>query len=121
MKVGEKESFQAQCMRDSWSSLLSRSILPKGSTGGLEARGDLHSWAMVTMKKAWEIWLFAVDMAGEDQDLAAFGASGRIRKLHLQPLGGTGECPSHNTFCGLKTNFPFHRLFSDFPLSWSDL
>jgi hypothetical protein len=52
MRVGGKESFQAQCMRDYWSSLLSRSILPKGSTGALEARGDLHSQAMETMKEA---------------------------------------------------------------------
>jgi hypothetical protein len=29
----------------------------KGSTGALEARGDLHSRATETMKKAWEIWL----------------------------------------------------------------
>jgi hypothetical protein len=33
LRVGGKESFQAQCMRDYWSSLPSRSILPKGSTG----------------------------------------------------------------------------------------
>jgi hypothetical protein len=52
LRVGGKESFQAQRMRDYWSSLLSRSILPKGSTGALEARGDLHSWAMETMKEA---------------------------------------------------------------------
>jgi hypothetical protein len=32
--------------------LLSSSILPKGSTGALEARGDHHSWAMETMKEA---------------------------------------------------------------------
>jgi hypothetical protein len=32
--------------------LLSRLILPKGSTGALEARGDLHSRAMETMKEA---------------------------------------------------------------------
>jgi hypothetical protein len=44
-------------MRDYWPSLLSRSILPKGSTGALEARGDLHSRATETMKEAWEIWL----------------------------------------------------------------
>jgi hypothetical protein len=31
-------------MRDYWSSLLSRLILPEGSTGALEARGDLPSW-----------------------------------------------------------------------------
>jgi hypothetical protein len=36
LRVREKESFQAQCMRDYWSPLLSRSILPKGSTGALE-------------------------------------------------------------------------------------
>jgi hypothetical protein len=36
-------------------------------------------------------------------------------------FGDTGECSSQNTFFGLKTNFPFHRLFSDLPLSWSDL
>jgi hypothetical protein len=51
LRVGGKESFQAECMRDYWSSLLSRLILPKGSTGALEARGDFHSWAMVTMKE----------------------------------------------------------------------
>jgi hypothetical protein len=60
-------------------------------------------------------------MAGGVGDLAAFGASGWVRKLRLQPLGDTGECPGQNTFCGLKTNFPFQLLFSDFPLSWSDL
>jgi hypothetical protein len=32
--------------------LLSRSILPEGSTGALEVRGDLHSWATETMKEA---------------------------------------------------------------------
>jgi hypothetical protein len=42
MRLGEK-SFQAQSMRDYWSSLLSRSIQPKGSTGAMEAKGDLHS------------------------------------------------------------------------------
>jgi hypothetical protein len=52
LRVGGKDSFQAQCMRDYWSSLLSRSILPEGSTGALEARGDLHSWATETMKEA---------------------------------------------------------------------
>jgi small ligand-binding sensory domain FIST len=52
LRVGGEESFQAQHMRDYWSSLLSRSILPKGSTGSLEARGDLHSWATETMKEA---------------------------------------------------------------------
>jgi hypothetical protein len=52
LRVREKESFQAQCMRDYWSPLLSRSILPKGSTGALKARGDLHSWATETMKEA---------------------------------------------------------------------
>jgi small ligand-binding sensory domain FIST len=51
LSVGGKESFQAQCMRDYWSSLLSRSILPEGSTGTLEAGGDLHSWVMETMKE----------------------------------------------------------------------
>jgi hypothetical protein len=52
LRVGGKESFQAQHMRDYWSPLLSRSILPKGSTGALEARVDLLSQAMETMKEA---------------------------------------------------------------------
>jgi hypothetical protein len=51
VRVGGKESFQAQGMRDYRSSLLSRLILPKGSTGALEARGNLHSWATETMKE----------------------------------------------------------------------
>jgi hypothetical protein len=60
-------------------------------------------------------------MAGGVQDLATFGASGQVRKLCLQPLGDTGECPGQNTFFGLKTNFLFHWLFSDLLLSGSDL
>jgi hypothetical protein len=52
LRVGEKQTFQAQRMRNYWSFLLSRSILLKGSTGALEARGDLHSWATETMKEA---------------------------------------------------------------------
>jgi hypothetical protein len=52
LRVGGKESFQAQHMTDCWSSLLSRLILPKGSTGALETRGDLHSQATETMKEA---------------------------------------------------------------------
>jgi hypothetical protein len=51
LRIGGKESFQAQPMRDYWSPLLSRLILPKGSTGALEARGDLHSRATETMKE----------------------------------------------------------------------
>jgi hypothetical protein len=42
-------------MRDYWSSLLSRLILPKGNTRALEATGDLHSWATEIMKEAGEI------------------------------------------------------------------
>jgi hypothetical protein len=52
LRIGGKESFQPQHMRDYWSSLLSRSILPKGSIGALEARGDLHSRGMDTRKEA---------------------------------------------------------------------
>jgi small ligand-binding sensory domain FIST len=52
LRVGGKESYQSQHMRDYLSSLLSRSILPKGGTGALEARDDLHSWATETMKEA---------------------------------------------------------------------
>jgi hypothetical protein len=52
LRVGEKESFQAQHVRDYWLSLLSRLILPEGSTRVLEARGDLYSQATETMKEA---------------------------------------------------------------------
>jgi hypothetical protein len=62
-----------------------------------------------------------MDMAGGVRDLASFGASGWVRKLHLQPLGDTGECPGQNTFYSLKRDFPFHWLFSDLLLSRSDL
>jgi hypothetical protein len=55
-------------------------------------------------------------MAGGVQDLAAFGASGQVKKLHLHPLGDTGECPIQNTFYSLKRKFPFHQLFLDFLL-----
>jgi hypothetical protein len=50
LRIGGKESFQAQCMREYCSLLLPRSIL-RGSTGALEARGDLHSRATGTMRK----------------------------------------------------------------------
>jgi hypothetical protein len=52
ISVGGKESFQAQGMRDYWSSLLPRLILPEGSTGAQEARDDLHFWVTETMKEA---------------------------------------------------------------------
>jgi hypothetical protein len=52
LRVRGKEIFQAQLMMDYWSSLLSRLILPKGSTGALETGGNLHSQVMETMKEA---------------------------------------------------------------------
>jgi hypothetical protein len=119
LRVGEKESFPGS-KHEGLLIIPAVQVVPdKGSTGALEARGDLHSRAMETMKRS--DCLFAAGMAGEVQDLAAFGASGQVRKLCLQPLGDTRECPSQNTFCGLKTNFPFHWLFLDLPLSRSDL
>jgi hypothetical protein len=65
--------------------------------------------------------LFATDIAGGVQDLATFGASEWVKKLHLQPLSDTRECPGKNTFFALKTNFPFYLLFLYFLLSGSDL
>jgi hypothetical protein len=35
--------------------------------------------------------MFALDMAGGVSDLAAFIASGQVRKFYLQPLGDTRE------------------------------
>jgi hypothetical protein len=52
LRIGGQQSFQAQCMRDYLLPLLSKLILPKCSTGALEARGDLHSLARETMKEA---------------------------------------------------------------------
>jgi hypothetical protein len=43
LRIGGKESFQAQHMRYYWLPLLPKLILPESSTGELEARGDLHS------------------------------------------------------------------------------
>jgi hypothetical protein len=60
-------------------------------------------------------------MAGRVQYLAAFGASGQVRKLHLQPLGVTGDFPWPEHPYSLKRNFLFHWLFSDLLLSGSDL
>jgi hypothetical protein len=54
LRIGGKESLQAQRMRDYWSPLLPRSILPKGSIGALEVRDDRNC----------EGSLFALDMAG---------------------------------------------------------
>jgi small ligand-binding sensory domain FIST len=52
LRIGGKENFQARHLRDYLSPLLSSLILPKGSTGALEVRGDLHSWATETIKEA---------------------------------------------------------------------
>jgi hypothetical protein len=60
-------------------------------------------------------------MAGGVQDLATFGDSGQVRKLHLELSGDTREYLSQNTFYSLKRNFPVHRLFLDLLLSRSDL
>jgi hypothetical protein len=59
-------------------------------------------------------------MAGGVQYSTTFGASRQVRKLHLEPSGLTGELPSQSTLYSLKRNF-FHRLFSDFLLSGSDV
>jgi hypothetical protein len=92
-------------MRDYWSPLLSRLILPEAV---------LEHW-----KRGVEQWkrckgsdcLFAVDMAGVVWDLATFGASRQVKKLHLQTSGDTGEFlqPAHPY--SLKRNFPLHRVF----------
>jgi hypothetical protein len=49
---GEAEDWVKREFPGSVHEGLSRSILPKGSTGALEARSDLHSWATETMKEA---------------------------------------------------------------------
>jgi hypothetical protein len=51
LRIGGKKSFQSQHMRDYSSSLLSRLIMPKGSTEALKVMGDLHSWAIGTVKE----------------------------------------------------------------------
>jgi hypothetical protein len=53
--------------------------------------------------------------------LSCLSALRQVRKLHLQPLGNTGECLGQNTFYSLKRNFPFHWLFLDLLLRGSDL
>jgi hypothetical protein len=53
-------------------------------------------------------------MAGGVQDLAAFGASGWIRKLHLQPLGV--PWPEHLLWLEEKLSFPL-AIFRP-PLMW---
>jgi hypothetical protein len=62
-----------------------------------------------------------MDMVGGVQDLAAFGASGQVRKLHLWSSGVTGELPHPEHPYSLERDFPFHRLFLDLVLSGSDL
>jgi hypothetical protein len=49
--------------------------------------------------------LFAADMAGRVWYLATFGASGRVRKLHLQPSGLTGGRPGQNTLIAWRETF----------------
>jgi hypothetical protein len=52
LRVGKKESSQAQCMRDYWSSLLSRLSCLRAVLEHWKTRGDLHSRATETMKEA---------------------------------------------------------------------
>jgi hypothetical protein len=52
-------------------------------------------------------------MTGWVQDLAAFGASGLVRELHLQSSDDTRECPGQNTFYSFQRNFSFHWQFLD--------
>jgi hypothetical protein len=47
-----KREFPGSTHEGLFVTLLSRLILPEGSTGALEAKGDLHSWAMETVKEA---------------------------------------------------------------------
>jgi hypothetical protein len=49
--------------------------------------------------------LFALDMPGEVQDLAASRASGQVRKFHLQPSGDTEECPGQSTHIAWRETF----------------
>jgi hypothetical protein len=57
----------------------------------------------------------------EFQYLSTFGASGQVRKFHIQPSGPTGELPPSVHPCGLKRNFPSHWPFLYLLLSGSDL
>jgi hypothetical protein len=122
VRVGEKESLQAQLMRDYWSSLLSGSILPKGSTGTLEAIGDLHSRATESMKEAWEIWLSVCRGHGWRGPRLSCLWSHRTGQEVVSPgFGWHRGMPWPEHLLWMKTNFPFHLLFLDLPLSCSDL
>jgi hypothetical protein len=92
------------------------------STGALETRGDLHSRATGTTKKSRDLiaWLLQTWLEGF-QYLATFGASGWVRKLHLQPLRPIGQLPKPKHPYSLKRNFPFHWPFLDLLLSGLDL
>jgi hypothetical protein len=94
-----KKSFQAQCLRDYWSSLLS-------SPGRSCQRDHWKHWKQglisslaprkLRRKQERSDCLFALNMAGGIQDLATIEASGLFRKSHLQTLGDTRECPSQS-------------------------
>jgi hypothetical protein len=117
-----KESFQAQCMRDYWSSLLSRLILPKGSTGALEARGDLHSRATETMKKTWEIWLYVCHGHGWRSLRLSHLWSLRVgQEVASSAFGWHQEVPQPEHLLWLEDKLSFHWLFLDLLSSGSDL
>jgi hypothetical protein len=78
-----------------------RAVLEPWKQGVTSTLGPQKPWR----KHKRSDCLFAADMAGGVQDLAAFGASGWVRKLRLQRLDDTGECPGQNTFYGLKQTF----------------
>jgi hypothetical protein len=82
LKIGGKESFQAQCTWDYWSSLLSRSILPEAVLKRWK-QGVTSTTKYRNCEGSVEIRLFATDMSGEVQDLAAFGDSGWVKNLHF--------------------------------------
>jgi hypothetical protein len=109
-------------MRDYYLSVLSRSIPP-------EVVLEHWKWGVTFSLGSWELWGKCRDVIvcllptwlERFKYLATFGASGWVRKLHLQPLGLTEELPQQEHPFSLKRNFPFYKLFLDLLLSGSDL
>jgi hypothetical protein len=105
-----KESSQAQCVRDYWSSLLSspgsEGWPPPSGHGNCEESVEI--WLSVRTGIArWVLLLCHLWNLREGQEVASSAF--------------TGELPQPDHPCSLKRNFPSYQPFSDLLLGGSDL
>jgi hypothetical protein len=108
---GEAEDWGKREFPGSMHEGLLVTLLPRWSC----QRAVLEHWkqGVTSILGPWKPWrkhnrsecLFATDIVGQVQDIAAFGPSGQVRKLHFQPSGDTWECPGQSTLIAWRETF----------------